>query len=583
MKRLSALLGFAATGALAFVAVLGGLAQAPSKPTAGARVEAAPAEFRRGVRPPIVSRKRTLVRIERGLVNHPVSLSALPAIDPRELEQEDLSLEPERQFPVSLEKLEELRKAGEALPPAPGALLYRPLPGGPGPRITRSIESIDASQAIPAGRRTNPPDPTLAVGKRHVVVATNKAFAIYDKNSGALLSGPTLFGAFFASVGCVTPFDPNVLYDEREDRFFIAMDGAGFQYCFGATQTGDPTGDWNTYLIDSVFDENDFFDYPQVGVGNEAIFMGSNTFPADGGQTSQAWAINKQELYSGAPVTVVVHQLGDESTPHPMHLQGWKQGTWLPFGPHFFITNHDYNGRTYSLYAWLNPFGPGGGIFTRLGILDLATPSGVPAAYPNDTEQLGGNPVQSNDWSPLDLDWRNGYLWATTNILCNPGSGPVTCARWARINPWNQTVVESRVLGTNGEWHTFASVGVNHCQDVALGYSKSSATSYIGAYVSTRLRSDPPGRLRPELTCKAGETTFHSFDGVPHRWGDYTEVAVDPNGSDMWYVGEYSKLNLADPTFTATNWAVAVCKVDFRCRAPHGHGGDDDDDEGEDD
>ena len=64
-------------------------------------------------------------------------------------------------------------------------------------------------------------------------------------------------------------FDPDVVYDEAEDRFVIGIDGNGDSYCVAASQTGDPTGAWYRYGFPT--DVNGaFFDFPHMGVGGEA-------------------------------------------------------------------------------------------------------------------------------------------------------------------------------------------------------------------------------------------------------------------------------------------------------------------------
>ena len=30
-------------------------------------------------------------------------------------------------------------------------------------------------------------------------------------------------------------------------------------------------------------------------------------------------------------------------------------------------------------------------------------------------------------------------------------------------------------------------------------------------------------------------------DSIPHRWGDYTGMAMDPDGKSFWYLGEYTR------------------------------------------
>ena len=34
---------------------------------------------------------------------------------------------------------------------------------------------------------------------------------------------------------------------------------------------------------------------------------------------------------------------------------------------------------------------------------------------------------------------------------------------------------------------------------------------------------------------------YTAYDSVPRRWGDYTGMALDPDGTTFWYVGEYSR------------------------------------------
>ena len=54
---------------------------------------------------------------------------------------------------------------------------------------------------------------------------------------------PVSFSSFFTGTpGYLgNPFDPNVLYDEEEDRFFLGIDSAGGAYCFAVTTSSDPT------------------------------------------------------------------------------------------------------------------------------------------------------------------------------------------------------------------------------------------------------------------------------------------------------------------------------------------------------
>ena len=114
-----------------------------------------------------------------------------------------------------------------------------------------------------------------------------------------------------------------------------------------------------------------------------------------------------------------------------MNAHGWAQGTW-PIGPqpHTILANSYlpgpppvYSGDIFDVWAWSDPFGAN--VYGWVGSVELAVATGVPATYPIDAPQAGGANLQANDWRVLDCEYRNGDVWMTQNISCNPGMGTV--------------------------------------------------------------------------------------------------------------------------------------------------------------
>jgi subtilisin-like proprotein convertase family protein len=417
-------------------------------------------------------------------------------------------------------------------------------PTGPelqAPTAGVSFDSIDFTECCGGGGNV-PPDPELAVGPNHIIAVVNVAFEIYNK-SGSSLSGPTTFTSFMSSnSNCTGVFDPNVLYDEREDRFILGIDADGTDYCLAVSQTGDPTGSWNIYSF-STGSASVFFDYPHAGVGNDAIYMGANMFSNTSGGflDSRVWAFNKQAMYNGTAASSVMRNLGsNDDTPQPLNLHGWNQGTWPTSGPHYFFTETGYNGANHTVYSWSDPFGANN--FSTVGTVNLNTATGVTAGNSIAFPQSSGGTLQGNDWRPQDFEYRNGFAWTTMTIGCNPGGGTVNCVRWAQINPATATVVDAGVYSSSGQYRQFPDLAVNHCDDMAVGYTRSSSSMFPGVYVTGRLSTDPAGTLQAEVLQKSGEISYTSFEtSAPRRWGDYTEMTIDPNGLTFWYLGEYSK------------------------------------------
>ncbi|MCA9939821.1 MAG: hypothetical protein KC418_14355 [Anaerolineales bacterium] len=471
--------------------------------------------------------------------------------------------------PLSEAQIQALQAAALALPPDPRVQqpeAFAPTALTPGPHF----DALDYTQCCGGSGGTVPPDPELAVGPNHVVAVVNVAFQIYD-TSGVALSSPRTFASLFSSVpGCNSDddtatvrsslFDPNVLYDEAAGRFFIAIDrvranpftGAvsdGSFYCVGVSATNDPTGGWNLYAF--AMDGSDaggvWMDFPHAGIGRDAIYMGGNLFTTGAPALisyveSRVWAMNKAQMYAGQPASLVERSVGDAFTPFPVNLHGYAQGTWPNSGPHYFLTlPDDNNGSQHRLLSWSNPFANPTPALVTVNTIDMNAVTGVTAGFPLNWPQSGGGSITGNDWRPLDFEYRNGYGWTTSTIACNPGGGTVNCIRWAQIQLSSGAVANAGIYATDSIYRTFPNLAVNHCDDMAIGFTKSSSSMYPATWVTGRKSSDPAGYLKPDIEMKAGEISYTAFDGAPYRWGDYTGMTIAPDGLTFWYLGQYSK------------------------------------------
>jgi hypothetical protein len=438
-------------------------------------------------------------------------------------------------------EVERLQQEAMALPPSDRV---QRVAGGPPTRafVTgAAFDSIDTLGCCGGGASV-PPDPEMAAGPNHVISTVNVAFLIQD-TTGAVLVGPTTFSSFFSAIGgnpCAGYTDPNVLYDESADRFFLGIDagGPGAQYCFAVSQTGDPTGFWNLYHFAANVGGN-FFDFPQAAVGRDAIYMGGNMFAGVNFAEGRVWAMDKAAAYAGGAVTVVSLSTSGDSTPQPMHLHGWLQGTWPTSGPEYILTDDIFDGATYGLLTWTDPFGSN--VLAAAGTVDLNAATGVVAGFPINAPQSGGGTLQNNDWRGLDAEWRNGHIWITNAIACNPGAGTVNCVRWAEVDPSGPSVVQAGVFSSNGDHRIRPDLAVDQCNDMAVGYTKTNTSIFPAVWVTGREAGDTPGTVQAETSIKAGEVNYTAFDGSPHRWGDYSGMTVGPDGSTFWYLGEYSK------------------------------------------
>lgn len=449
-------------------------------------------------------------------------------------------LEKEKEYRASELEIANLKADALALPPSENVQLATSGPGSKAPTPGTSFASIDYTES---GGYV-PPDAEMAAGPNHLIAVVNVSMEIYDK-SGTSLSGPTDLNAFFSSLAvCVAgpygAFDPNVVYDEEADRWVIAVDGNGTHYCIAVSQTDDPTGAYNLYAVPAQPYGDEFHDYPHTGVGDNYIVAGANQFNGSipGGFEGRVWALDKSVMYAGGALTPVTASTGFEGTPQPLYLHGFNQGTWPSLGSTHYFATDTYDGCTVNIWQWNIPASP-----SIVATFDLCTATGVTGGLPVDFPQSGGGNIQANDWRMRGFEYRNGSGWIADSISCNPGGGTVDCLRWHEIDLSGGTpaLVQAGVYASASEYRTFPDLAVNQCNDMAIGYTKSSSSTFPGIWYTGRENGDPSGSLQSEALLKAGEITYIAFDGAPYRWGDYTGMTIDPDGVTFWYLGEYSK------------------------------------------
>jgi len=445
-------------------------------------------------------------------------------------------------MPISQAEAERLRQQALLLAPDSDIQIATTGPSTLAPTAGVSFDAIDAGECCTSGTNT-PPDPELGVGKDYVIPVVNVAFKIFEKN-GTLVQGATTIASFMsADPNCIGVFDPNVAYDEVEDRYILGIDANGSNYCIAVSANSGDIVNWNLYSIPTLQGCGTLFDYPHIGVGPDYIVLGSNQF-AGGFCEGRVWAMDKAAAYAGSPMSFVTKSTGSDGTPMPANYHG-------DFGslsdPHWFMTEV-FDGCNHNVWSWTDPLS--GSNPVKKSNLNLCTATGVTAGFPIDWPQSGGSPIQANDWRGQSSEYRNGTITMTNQtISCNPGSGTVDCVRWANIDPAANSIEDAGVYASNGDYRTFANAVANSCGDIAVGYSKGSSSTFPSTYVTGRLSTDPAGSLQPETLLKAGDGTYSGCDGTPYRWGDYTGMTIDPDGTTFWYLGEYSKPS-----------AVGVCK-----------------------
>lgn len=195
-----------------------------------------------------------------------------------------------------------------------------------------------------------PPDPVIAVGGNHVVLAVNYKLEIYNKN-GAFISWQS-FSDFFSSVspqptGAI--FDPKITYDHYSNRYILlAIDNSHrTRYLLAVTASDDPTGTWYKYSIEgTIYD----LDYPGLGFDENTIVLTSDSQVGSNSYSPDLTILNKHEIYSNnKSYQKDIRDISNGSKLKPARVMGVSPSK-------FYLVNTTSDGKV-RIWSISNPLG----------------------------------------------------------------------------------------------------------------------------------------------------------------------------------------------------------------------------------
>ena len=181
---------------------------------------------------------------------------------------------------------------------------------------------------------------------------------------------------------------------------------------------------------------------------------------------------------------------------------------------------------------------------------------------PNNANQLGGSTIlieTGGERVRFEPVYRDSSLWLVHSIASGTGN-QYSAVRYVRINVYTSTVLEDKAFGADGFWYYYPALVADKNDNIVITYSRSGNTEYPGAFMTSRLNTDPPG-LRPSVTIQAGKGNYvKDFSTGRNRWGDYNGAAIDPaDPSNFWLFTEYAEA----PSNTWGTWFFSVRMVPF--------------------
>lgn len=398
-------------------------------------------------------------------------------------------------------------------------------------QIETSFEGISFSDATP-------PDPVIAVGENHVVLAVNNKFAIYDKN-GNFISEQS-FASFFGSVSpqpSGSIFDPKIVYDHYSDRYILlALNRAdGNRFLLATTTTNNPSGAWNTFSIENGTADGytDYIDYPGLGYSENTIVITSHTLRNTNSTLPEILVLKKDEVYSN---DINYKKYFVDFSPYPEKLKPARViGTSNPNKVYLIDTESPSKVRIWSI---TNPLGGSSATRTLEATIILASYSA-----PSDAVQKGEDTnIETSiiaTSSISDVVCKDNILYGAYTIANTSGNG--SSIKYFAIDiDDNFNILTNGIIEASSTYYFYPVIHPDGDGNMILVFNKSSYNDYVGiAYTKCLANSSAHESI---TWLKEGEAGYKLLNEGRNRWGDYSGIAMDPENSNrIWIYGEWAK------------------------------------------
>ena len=402
-----------------------------------------------------------------------------------------------------------------------------------------------------------PCDNSMAVSNGGIIVsADNATMEVYDGDAQDpylfTLTSHSDFFSFLNPTPTANIYDPKVLYDSGSDRFiYLILHGTSsakseLLICF--SQTNNPaTGSWWVYRVQAnQAHPNAWFDYPNIGVSNNELYVTGNMF-TDAGQSvgNILFQIEKNACYNGQNInyqTWANVQDQTQETAFTMVPLSWgQQGN---YGPGVLLVANETSEPSDRVM-----------VFDMTD--DMSASNEQLNAYSANTSafDVGGQAAQSGSNILLDIGdnrIQNGfYLNGTIHMVftsdIQQGWNGIN---YKRISTQDLTVQESTFgnAGTHDYCYPAVASSGSDANDksVIIGFLRS------GQDIFPEFRAvncDHDMQWSNSVQIKAGEDDVNIGGQSPDRWGDYSGIGRR-NGANrtVWASGCYGQ--------SGNNWNV---------------------------
>jgi hypothetical protein len=417
---------------------------------------------------------------------------------------------------------------------------------------------------------TAPPDPAGKAGTTQFVQWVNTEFAVYDKNTGALLQAPRQGNSLWKRGPCAATNSgsPMVAFDKQARRWVLAQLAlsATAYYCVAVSATDDATGNYHLYAF--PFPANQTPSTPRLAVWPDAYYA---SFNLQSGSKSVPFVVayDRTNMLAGLTARTPISFLPAART---YMLPGDFDGTQPPAlgEPAFYAVLGGPN--LINLYHFHVDFAnPPASTFTSGGQVPITSKglgcSRNPPLWQSSTVPQPATTVKLDahaDQLMYRLAWRNvnqvEHLVTNQTVILSDNP-PVAGIVWYDIviQAGGPVLAQQGTVADPANSHWIGSLGQDKNGDIALAFDVSSSSVFPSIAVTTRLATDPAGTMTtPVYLVQGGGSQTNTS-----KWGTHSDLSVDPTDDCLfWVTSEYVKA-----TASGFDWDTRITSLRFNaCR-----------------
>lgn len=352
----------------------------------------------------------------------------------------------------------------------------------------------------------------------------------------------------FANDASVTDsYDPRVIYDSGADRFILVfLSGSTSStskvvVCFSTTN--NPTDKWNKYILKGdVTSSGYWFDYPNIGVSNNELYITGNLFTSSSNNFRETvlLQINKNDGFAASTLRYQYwNQIQDDAGNSVFTLVPCSWGTQGNYGPGcYFMASNAGSAKWVQFFDMTDDMSASNENLEGFNIPVTNYMAG------GDAGQKGSNDVLLTGDSRMQSAF---YLDGTVHFVFHAdvsalGTGYCSIV-YGRLDVQTKKV-STQTYGLSKTDYAFPSVAPlslgNGDHSVVIAFLRSSATLYPEFRFVTV--DNAMNFAASSTQIKAGSSFIDVLSG-DERWGDYTGIARNHKDASVWVQGMYGDAN----------------------------------------